>query len=400
MRWLLPAVYCAALASACSALVDPGSLVIKCEVMPGRSSKDPCLVAGMHCVASECRPCKGARETCNGEDDDCDGVVDNGQDDDRDGFTWCGGLQRELADCDDKDASIHPAGVIGPDGSRAPAPREVCDGKDNDCDSKVDEGKECADLPSCVTNGCPEGRVCDDKTGVCLVPRPVGSGCTSDAECAGGFCVRPLSYGTLLRDSRCASACCSDMDCVDGSVCAVLDSGARMCLPANIVARASKPPGERCLVGLECASGVCDRSFCVARCFSETVCRNYTCYLTPATVTTLPRLWVCGDAQGFQANGGACSALLDSCRSGLCNEHSQCAKPCGRNADCAAEEVCSYAVRRGSALFAQPSAVPSCEPRASATTTDALCCTNADCADGQLCVPKAVDSDLYVMACK
>src|ERR1700742_1379183 len=117
----------------CSALVDPDSLVIKCELMPSGtgSGTDPCLAAGMHCVDSECKPCKpDAVETCNGSDDDCDGVIDEGQDADGDGFTWCGYSDRSLADCNDNDPSIHPAGKTGPDGKPGvPAAAEACDGK-------------------------------------------------------------------------------------------------------------------------------------------------------------------------------------------------------------------------------------------------------------------------------
>jgi hypothetical protein len=385
--------------SGCSLLVDPGSFVIKCEVLPGRESEDPCLPAGMHCVASECKPCKGGVETCNGEDDDCDGVVDNGQDEDGDGFTWCGGLVRELADCVDSDPAIHPAGAPGPDGSIVPAPKEACDGKDNDCDSKVDEAPECAAMHSCVEDGCIGDRRCDEKTGVCIEPRPVGSGCKLDSECAGGFCVHSGDFGlTTLKDNRCASACCSDTDCASGSVCVVVNQGARLCLPASIAGRATKVAGDRCARDAECASGACDRMRCAARCSSEAACRTNVCYLSPGSLTE-PRLWLCGDAQGLQPNGGTC--LLLSCRSGLCTDRNVCAKPCGRSADCSSDEICGYSVVRPPLAFNQMSVAPACEPRSnSGTPGDRLCCTNADCAEGQLCSPKAVDPDIWVMTCR
>jgi hypothetical protein len=64
----------------------------------------------------------GAPEVCDGEDDDCDGAVDDGFDADFDEWTTCGG------DCDDSDGTVYPG-----------AP-ETCDQDDNDCDSDVDEG--------------------------------------------------------------------------------------------------------------------------------------------------------------------------------------------------------------------------------------------------------------------
>jgi hypothetical protein len=59
----------------------------------------------------------GAEERCDGEDNDCDGVIDASEADfDGDGYRVCGG------DCDDEDKDVHP-GL-----------REICDQKDTDCD--------------------------------------------------------------------------------------------------------------------------------------------------------------------------------------------------------------------------------------------------------------------------
>ena len=63
----------------------------------------------------------GAPEQCDGEDNDCDGDVDEGTDvdDDGDGFTECEG------DCDDFDASMYPGA------------NETCNGVDDDCDGEL-----------------------------------------------------------------------------------------------------------------------------------------------------------------------------------------------------------------------------------------------------------------------
>ncbi|MCO4770304.1 MAG: putative metal-binding motif-containing protein [Deltaproteobacteria bacterium] len=71
----------------------------------------------------------GAAEDCNEEDDNCDGLIDNGlevefQDQDLDGFTPCQG------DCDDDPVS----GFVN-----YPGAQEGCDDIDNDCDGDVDE---------------------------------------------------------------------------------------------------------------------------------------------------------------------------------------------------------------------------------------------------------------------
>ena len=71
----------------------------------------------------------GAPELCNEEDDNCDGIIDNGlavefQDQDGDGFTPCQG------DCDDDPLT----GFVN-----YPGAQEACDEIDNDCDGDEDE---------------------------------------------------------------------------------------------------------------------------------------------------------------------------------------------------------------------------------------------------------------------
>lgn len=69
----------------------------------------------------------GAPEVCNGKDDDCDGKIDNDVDGDKDGFFACTEDETKL-DCDDGDPAIHP-GVEA----------EVCNEKDDDCNGEVDD---------------------------------------------------------------------------------------------------------------------------------------------------------------------------------------------------------------------------------------------------------------------
>jgi hypothetical protein len=69
----------------------------------------------------------GAAEICNGKDDNCDGKVDEGFDSDNDGTPACA-VDGRAADCDDKDPAVHPGAA------------EACNGRDDDCDGSIDEG--------------------------------------------------------------------------------------------------------------------------------------------------------------------------------------------------------------------------------------------------------------------
>lgn len=68
----------------------------------------------------------GAQEVCNGKDDNCDGKIDESFDKDNDGFYTCSRNGLPI-DCNDADPTIKPGA------------QEVCNGKDDDCDGKIDE---------------------------------------------------------------------------------------------------------------------------------------------------------------------------------------------------------------------------------------------------------------------
>jgi len=158
--------------------------------------------------------CEAAGEVCNGEDDDCDSLIDEGQP----ATIGCG--DGELCEggsctcpsgrmCDMRcvDTETDPnhcggCGVTCADGQRCAAAgcctptTETCNGNDDDCDGLIDEGRA-SDI------GCATGETCSAGT------------CSCDEMC-GGSCVDVRS--NPAHCGSCDNACPTDLDCV-GALC-------------------------------------------------------------------------------------------------------------------------------------------------------------------------------------
>ncbi len=131
-----------------------------------------------------------APETCNGADDDCNGAIDDG---DPEGGGPCGSSEGVC-----KQGALHCLGgsLVCVGGS--PPSVEVCNGLDDDCDGKADDGATCPDGATCVSGACsvkcskgefacPGAQICVD--GWCL-PDPCGDvTCPVGQVCQGGDCV-------------------------------------------------------------------------------------------------------------------------------------------------------------------------------------------------------------------
>ena len=155
----------------------------------------------------------GAVEICNSKDDNCDGTADNGagpfyyQDADGDTFgnpnislQSCSTVPTFVSnklDCNDGDAKIKPGAS------------EICDGVDNDCNGKTDDGV-CNDSKLCTIDTCNGSGGCNhaSTTGTC----DDGNACTSNDVCSTGSCV-----GSAISCDD-GDACTTDA-CVPASGC-------------------------------------------------------------------------------------------------------------------------------------------------------------------------------------
>ena len=127
-----------------------------------------------------------AVEACNGKDENCNGQIDEGltmtttwPDVDKDGYgaingapaTGCSSTSRASnnKDCNDADPKIHPGTA------------EICNGFDDNCDGKVDEGVQIR----CGTGWCARyGPTCDPS--LCMPGQPIVETCNYfDDDCDG-----------------------------------------------------------------------------------------------------------------------------------------------------------------------------------------------------------------------
>jgi len=240
-------------------------------------------------------------ETCNGLDDDCDGVIDNGVLPGTGDRCLCPNETEAQVGVGVCKAGTHVcrAGKIACDGCVGPSP-EICDGKDNDCDGTID-----------TMATCPGGLAC--REGSCtLVCKPGEFPCPAGYMCVGTFCLPQRCIGvTCAEGQKCdndSGRCVDICDKVQCAAPAYCKGG--LCVDCNT-------PGEGCAAGQLCVGGMCESDPCVG-------------------VT-------CGNGQ--YCSDGRC---VDLCTHVDCSAAERCvagkcvADPCAKKA-CAQDQFCDMA---------------------------------------------------------
>ena len=167
----------------------------------------------------------GAVEECNGVDDNCDGVQDEGQPDlDQDGVVDCLDADKDgdgvepEEDCDDTDGAVYPEA------------QEICDGKDNDCNGESDEAL--SGVPCSNENEfglCSGLFVCQAGEGFCKAPVPAAEACDGkDNNCDGE--IDEGAGGEVCSQDNAWGECFGIVECNDGQgLCTAKMPSAEVC---------------------------------------------------------------------------------------------------------------------------------------------------------------------------
>ncbi|MFH1811177.1 MAG: MopE-related protein [Pseudomonadota bacterium] len=177
-------------------------------------------------------------ETCNGRDDDCNGVVDDVTVRPACALTQ-GVCLGAVPECGDLGGRAH---WLACDYGAHYEPVETrCDGMDNDCDGQVDEGVQC---PSCVGDGdCDDANPCTQdscQAQLCrFVARDEGATCSDGLFCTtldrcdhSARCVAP---GPSPCTTECQQTCDEDNDrCLDDAAGVPCTTDGQFCNGAEV----------------------------------------------------------------------------------------------------------------------------------------------------------------------
>ncbi len=293
-------------------------------------------------------------ETCNGQDDDCDGLVDEGTCDDKNPCTMdtCDGKAQACSHSDSP-------GSCDADGNNCTVGDACVAGK-----CVIGALKSCDDGNPCTTDACDPILGCS-KTNDDGLPCSDGSACTVGDACKGGACL-PGASKTCPDGDSCKSWTCNDANgkcestatangtsCSDGTLCTAGDICTAGSCAGKPVDCDDKNPCtlDTCDPIAQCkhdaANTPCDDN---NACTTDDVCAAKKCNGTPINVAT-----ECGDgnpcttdtcdkiagciytANTLGCNDGNACTIGDTCASKVCKSGTNTCS-CQQDSDCAASE--------------------------------------------------------------
>jgi Notch-like protein len=291
----------------------------------------------------------GGPEVCNDFDDNCNGLVDEGVPDMGPCTTGPGGEPLCMP------GVMRCVGGTYVCQGGEPAMTETCNCEDDNCNGQVDEGTLCGGGATCThcqcalpcASGefpCPEGRMCVDSFciadpcfGVTCDPLPNGDQTVCDAgtcvracdqvTCgAGEVCVGSLGAcrpdNCLTFPDRCtATQQCVAGTCVDDPCAGVTCGGNQYCQGGQCVGSCT---GVSCGAGERCDRGMCEPDPCGGPCQSGQVCNetSHTCVNDPCLGRNCPAGEACDPQSGICERdpclGVMCPGANEICAQGTC----------------------------------------------------------------------------------